>query len=305
MKATSKAQRRAQKKQKQRQQQPQVDPPLLEEKLSNCNFACAAEIRAIYREHIAIDSTTLLRMWHQGKRVQNLKDCKAYREPLRGDIPVNAVQITADLLNVSPSWLLKTAQFYKAYEDPENRDDIVSKRMARSGRPLNWNHMEQLLKLLGHPGRFHLVLKATLENDWSPEEVEKAVRRQNQATGRKDHVGGRPLAIPTTFLGKVARFLEQLKIFVRHSEEIYGNAKEGFVSSLKNMSQEEVANSAEELQVCLADMKDIRERVLKALHPLADEFTEAGEYIEVCARQQAEQAGHEEAAAIDAKDAEQ
>jgi hypothetical protein len=263
------------------------DPKLLLEILTNVNSACESEMRAYVREGNNQQANILSRMWVQGRRIENLKRPE-YQKAKDGGKPINPVALLAKYEGVSESYLDKKARLYRVFKTEEERDKLLSLRMKNSGKPLTWAHMEQLLKFYPADGKsteaYDNMLKRTLEEDLAPADIDQHLKSSRRVNGEQEaRGGGRPVSVPPTLHGRLSKAIKQTDALMRAFEEIYDNDEYNFIQSVKDMDQEAVAQSSNELVTTIGKLRDNMEELVQAMQAkVRHEIPEVFEYIREC-----------------------
>lgn len=247
------------------------DPPELSGLLADCNEECAASLRELWRLDKTIKRSTLLVMWQQGEIIERLRQ-EAYSRPAEGIDPVNPVAIAASILERDERYVNKVGQLYRAFPSEGAREMLLSLRMRRSGKPLTWAHMEQLLKRFADEGRndeFQRLIKKALDNDWSALDIEQYLKNQRTESGAEtSRGGGRPTAVPPRFDGRINRLLSHLSVVNKNAQEIYRNPSYDFVASISEMSQREVADNAGQIETAIGRLRTEFESMRQLLDDL-------------------------------------
>lgn len=284
-----------------------VEPEWLQEKLANVNPQCSAEIRSMFRENNGLASLNLAKMWAQGKHAENLRSKPEYKKPKRGDEPVNPIALAAEILGVSDGYVNKMAQLYRAFDTERKKEELLSYRMA-NGKPLTWGHLEQLLKLYSDEAsraRFDEQLRFALNNNLTPDDIDKQIKLWRTVKGEKEsRGGGRPTQIPPTFEGRYTRLVQHTDIICKNVPEIYEHPEHNFLETLKEMPQGKVADKAEEYKAMFSKMRENLETLRKFCDAqLQSAFPQALGYIETCVQAQAAAQGHSDAKELELADA--
>lgn len=276
--------------------------------LQNCNPQAQAELRALWRDHNALVSNNLTKMWTFGRRITNLKK-EEYRKPRSGDEPIDTMKLVGQIIQHthSDSYCNKMAQLYRAFPTEADRDRLVAMR-SKGGRPLTWPHLEQLLKFLeeGNRALFDAQLQRCLDEELTPDQLAQLIKQTNRLSGKSEsRGGGRPTLVPKGFLGRATRFIEQVQVMVKNSNEIYDHADHNFLNTLKDMPQAEIAAQSEELLDLITTMRNGASSLRDIFdNKLQNEFPAIEEYVQSCVVAAAAQAGASEAAELEAADLE-
>lgn len=284
------------------------DPPKLAANLVNCNSGCQRVLRWLHQSKVQMGNTNLARMLDNGERLEDLRTNVKHREPAEGDEPVNPMQLAAAVMGCTEGYCNKMAQLYRAFSTPARREELLAHRFPSSGAPLTWMHMEQLLKLYSDENSivaFNDLLRQTLENEWSPDDVEAKIHQMKRLSGQPEtRGGGRPTKVPRSLEQRANRLIKQTDVIVKNAGEIYNHEEHGFLPALKNLSQADVASKADELLDLTNKLKDNLTKVHELCTlKLGSDLPAMETYIRDCVRAAAESGGKKEAAMLEMVDA--
>jgi hypothetical protein len=262
------------------------DPQLLSEILQGCSPACADQLRELHRLASTGTTRTLTVMWRQGQVIERLRDREmtcTENELAR----VNPVLLASRILERDVRYVNRVGQFFRAFPRKEELECVLSLRLADTGRPLSWPHFEQLLKVFSEDGlnnAFDLLLRKTIENSWSPDDIETHLKNTRRANGEEEsRGGGRPTVIPATFDKKVTRLTAHAGILAKNAEEIYLHKQHSLLASIQRMSQHEVAQRADELKAAMVRIEEMGREVQEMFKRLeTEQFPEARKFIQDC-----------------------
>lgn len=170
------------------------------------------------------------RMWKLGEFVYKIKS----NEDIYGE---DAMYLLGKVLGSYHRSTIQKAVALNNWITEVQLEKMMAMKMKISGKPLSWQHYEKLLTIKDEDQR-KAALKSTIENEWTPEELQKAAQAARGTTAA--HAGGRPVAVPATFTARSIRFIKQLDAITRDAESIYDNEQFGFYETAESMPADKI-----------------------------------------------------------------
>ena len=277
------------------------EPEALTEALKTCSDVCAGLIRKAVAFHNKDVADTLEKKWHLGEVVEDLREGD-YTKPKNGNKPVNPVAVLSLAIGCSPSYLNKSAQLYRAYPTPDKLAWLTSRR-TKQGKPLTYGHLEQLLRLRSDTdsnAQYDKVLKTTLEEDLTPEQIDNVIKSDKRQKGESTRKGGRPIAVPATVQQQFSRLLDQTEVIIKNDGELYSNEQHSFMARVKSMPQSVVAKDGKNLHDLLSKSRGNMTKLIAVFSTMIGSMAEIDEYVSKCENAMAHQDGKAAADAIEA-----
>ena len=170
------------------------------------------------------------RMWKLGEYIRKIRDNEdAYGE--------DAMYLVEKALGKASKSMLQKALTLNSWISEDKLDAMLGLKMKITQKPLSWQHYEKLLTIKDKDKR-DAILKATLANELTPEEVQKlALNARGQEA---PHAGGRPVAVPVTYTAKAIHYLKRITAITRDADAIYDNTEHGFFEQAEGMPSDKI-----------------------------------------------------------------
>lgn len=170
------------------------------------------------------------RMWKLGEYLHKIRDNEeAYGE--------DALYLVEKALGKASKSTLQKATILNGWITEDKLDKMLGLKMKLTQKPLSWQHYEKLLTIKDKDKRDE-ILKATLDRELTPEEVQKlALNARGQSA---PHAGGRPVTVPPTYTGKAIHYLKRVTAITRDADAIYDNSEYGFFEQAESMPADKI-----------------------------------------------------------------
>lgn len=231
-------------------------PEDVKDRLRQCSTECAILIRQAVVLHNKAVSETIEKKWNLGIIVEELREAEV-ETVKKGQKAAKAVNILADILGCSISYLNKSAQLYRAFPTKDKLEWLLAQRTVNH-KPLTFGHVEQLLRLHSEDGDnslFHKMLQKTLNEDLSPEQIDREIKTMQALAGQETRNAGRPIAIPRNMEQQFARILEQLDTLTKMMTTVYLNDPYRFSTRIHEMSQSQIVSQKPVIQHLIEETK--------------------------------------------------
>lgn len=191
---------------------------LVDEKIKSLPKALQKECQWVKNFLDNMVQNNLRQLWSLGQRLNKLAEDKSGKY---GSDPIGKMSEILDG-KFDRGRLAKIWHFYRDF--PESLLNwALSQRMKRSGRGITWSHIIWITTLPSLDDRKYF-LQQTFNNDWSPDELAKAVRQHTQ---RPTRAGGRPVVVPATLSAQLDNLIKIVSMYLRNDKVIWRNQEKG------------------------------------------------------------------------------
>jgi hypothetical protein len=277
--------------------------------LSQLKDQCAAEIREFIKFDGESASQTLSRMWDSGRRLASLQR-DDFKRTADGTKAVNVTRLLSEATGRTEEWLNKARLLFQAFTSAAARKTMLGYRMAKSGKPLTYEHYERLMPLLpkdasGDRSAFDDGVNRTLANDWTPDQVTIWIRMNRERAGQPAaRGGGRPVCVPPTLQGKMVKASTGIGGSYKYLHTLCNSESHNLLHSVKDMAQEKVAEHSEEIIHLASQLKSVCKTTVELLNEkLITDVDEVISYVQKCSTDCSQEASESEVDSLELADA--
>jgi hypothetical protein len=169
--------------------------------------------------------TQLQKLWEMGHIIHEVLE--------KADNVDEARDSLAEYTSLSQRYLSQLRRFYQIFPSPKDIQDLLDLRFRTSGNPITWAHVQKLLTLENRQA-MQIAEKACAE-DWTPEELQRAIDQVKGQKVHERHGGGRPVRVPVTFSGRLLDLRKAANNWKRNDQAIWRHEQYGFLRSLEEL----------------------------------------------------------------------